>query len=85
MKLYGKVLKGRMIIVDKESVLDGTGRFQQQLERSLVEVCRELGIPVPIWVGKNTREFVRFKWTSFNADQFMEKVSFDRFEIRLEE
>lgn len=85
MKLNAKILKGTMIIMEEESVLDGQGRFQKQLETSLVEVCKKMGIPVPLWVGKNTREFARFKWTSFNSDQFFEPVKFDRFEIRLEE
>lgn len=69
--------------MEEESVLTGQGRFQKQLETSLVEVCGRLGIPVPLWVSKNTREFARFKWTSFNNDQFLEPVKFDRFEIRL--
>jgi hypothetical protein len=84
-KLNGRILKGTVIIMEEECVLSGQGRFQKQLEASLVEVCKKLGISVPLWVGKNTREFVQFKWTSFNSDQFFEPVKFDRFEIRLEE
>lgn len=84
-KLNAKIVKGTVILMQDESVLSGQGRFQKQLESSLVEVCKKLGISVPLWVGKNTREFVRFKWTSFHADQFFEPVEFDRFEIRLEE
>lgn len=85
MKLNAKIIKGTAILMEEESVLNGQGRFQKQLEASLVEVCGKLGISVPLWVGKNTREFVRFKWTAFHADQFFEPVRFDRFEIRLEE
>lgn len=84
-KLNAKIIKGTAILMEEESVLNGQGRFQKQLEASLVEVCGKLGISVPLWVGKNTREFVRFKWTAFHADQFFEPVRFDRFEIRLEE
>lgn len=85
MKLNGKLMKGTMIMVEEESVFDGQGRFQNQLERALIDVCKKVGISVPVWVGKNTREFVRFKKTSFHSDQFFESVSFDRFEIRLED
>ncbi len=83
MKLNAKLIKGTTTLMEEESVLTGQGRFQKQLETSLVEVCGRLGIPVPLWVSKNTREFARFKWTSFNNDQFLEPVKFDRFEIRL--
>lgn len=85
MKLNAKIIKGTAILMEEESILNGQDRFQKQLETSLVEVCGKLGIPVPLWVGKNTREFVRFKWTAFQADQFFEPVRFDRFEIRLME
>jgi hypothetical protein len=84
-KLIAKTMKGTMIVMEDESVLEKEGRFQKQLEASLIEVCKKMDIPVPMWLGKNTREFVRYKWTSFNSDQFFEPVQFDRFEIRLEE
>jgi len=84
-KLNAKIIKGTAILMEEEAVFTGQGRFQKQLEASLIEVCGKLGIPVPLWVSKNTREFVRFKWTAFNSDQFFEPVRFDRFEIRLME
>ncbi len=83
MKLHAKILKGTMIIKEEEAIFSGQGRFQKQLEQCLVELCKTMGISVPMWLGKNTREFVRFKWTIFHADQFFEPVMFDQFEIRL--
>lgn len=83
MKLSAKIYKGKTVLMEEESALSGQGRFQKQLENSLVEVCGRLGIPVPLWLSKNTREFARFKWTTFHDDQFLEPVMFDRFEIRL--
>lgn len=85
MKLQAKLVKGAKIIMEDEAVFNGNGGFQQQLEHSLIELCKNMGISVPMWLGKNTREFVRFKWTAFNSDQFYDKVWFDRFEIRLVE
>ena len=83
MKLEAKIFKGAKIVMEDEAIFNGQGKFQQQLERCLITLCKNMSISVPIWVGKNTREFVRFKWTSFNEDQFFDKVFFDRFEIRL--
>ena len=85
MKLTGRIYKGTVVIMENESTLSGEGKFQKQLEQSLVELCREMGISVPMWLGKNTREFSRVKWTTCNNDQFFEPVNFDRFEIRLED
>lgn len=85
MKLIAKLYKGTAVIMEEESVLKGEGKFQKQLEQSLIELCKNMGISVPMWLGKNTREFSRFKWTTFNSDQFFDPVSFDRFEIRLED
>lgn len=78
-------MKGTTIIKEEEVVLSGQGRFHKQLEDSLIELCKNMAISVPMWVGKNTREFSRFRWTTFNSDQFIEPVRFDRFMIRLEE
>jgi len=85
MKLTGRVYRGKVLLMQDESELTGEGRFQKQLEQSLVELCRKMGISVPMWLGKNTREFSRFRWTTFQNDQFFEPVNFDRFEIRLED
>lgn len=85
MKLTGRIYKGTAVIMEEESVLSGEGKFQKQLEHSLIDLCKRMGISVPMWLGKNTREFARFRWTTFNSDQFFEQVNFDRFEIRLED
>jgi len=85
MKLTGRIYRGKVLLMQDESELTGEGRFQKQLEQSLVELCRKMGISVPMWLGKNTREFSRFRWTTFQNDQFFEPVNFDRFEIRLED
>ncbi|AGC67320.1 hypothetical protein Cst_c02960 [Thermoclostridium stercorarium subsp. stercorarium DSM 8532] len=85
MKLTGRIYRGRVLLMEDEYALSGEGKFQKQLEQSLVELCRKMGISVPMWLGKNTREFARYRWTSFQNDQFLEPVNFDRFEIRLED
>lgn len=63
---------------------DSSLQFRERLEKCLIDLCREIGIPVPIWLEKNTKEFAYFKKTFFTNEQFVEKVNFDKFEIRLE-
>jgi hypothetical protein len=46
-------------------------------------LCAKLEIPVPLWLKKNTKELAIFRRTFFSSEQFMEKVWFDKFEIRL--
>mgnify|MGYP001154608194 CR=1 FL=1 len=85
MLIVGKLIKGTTLLKeDTYAIEDLEGSYQDRLEKCLVEVCRQLKIEVPLWFSKNTREFVRFRKTSFNADQFFNPVFFDRFEIKIE-
>lgn len=85
MKLVGKLIKGTNIIsekvVEKE---DNNASFRELLEANLIDLCKELDISVPLWLKRNTTEFVRFRKTSFAKDQFVESVNFDRFEIKID-
>jgi hypothetical protein len=86
MRMTGKLYKGSSVLDERVvDVDDDEGTYQDRLEKCLFEVCRLLAIEVPIWLTKNTREYVRFRRTSFNADQFFNAVHFDRFEIRIME
>jgi hypothetical protein len=58
-------------------------KWVRQLENCLVELCRRLEVPLPLWLKKNTHEFARFHQTLFFADQFVEPIHFDRMQIRL--
>ena len=46
-------------------------------------LCEEMDIPLPMWLSKNTHEFAAFRQTIFFAEQYNQKVSFDRFQMRL--
>ncbi len=85
MKIIGKLIKGTTTLDEKVYEIDDTtGTYQDRLEKCLVEVCSLLSIEVPMWLSKNTKEYVRFRRTSFYADQFFNPVLFERFEIRVE-
>ncbi|HEX3029044.1 MAG TPA: hypothetical protein VHT34_07040 [Clostridia bacterium] len=86
LKLIGKLVKETKII--KEAFVeqkDESVSFHDQLEECLVNLCKELEISVPIWLKKNTTEFGAFHKTFFSNEQFIDKVKFDRFEIRIEQ
>ena len=82
MKLEGRVFTANLLVKEKVVDLPATSEsFVKQLERSLVELCHSLEIPIPLWLKKNTFEFARFHQTLFFAEQFTEKIQFDRFQI----
>lgn len=83
LKLTGKLIKGTHMINEAAAENnDPALSFTDKLEQCLISVCKQMDIPVPPWLGKNTREFARFRRTFFFEEQFIEKVNFDRFEIR---
>lgn len=84
MILTGKLIKGTR--VTKESTIkrnEEDGSFRDLLEESFIAMCKELDVPVPLWLKKNTAEFARYRRTFFNSDQFVESIKFDRLEIRI--
>ena len=86
MKLIGKLIKGPSIIKNEYVVIEDEDiSYRELLEKCFINLCKKLNISVPMWLSKNTKEYARFKRTSFEKDQFLEKVLFDRFEIRAEE
>lgn len=85
MKLTGKIIKETTIVNEKVvERYDSNISFRELLEANLIVLCKELDISVPLWLKRNTTEFVRFRKTYFSKEQFIDSVNFDRFEIRIE-
>lgn len=76
-------LGDRLLHIVTEPLESGSADFSDRLEHSLVAACRQLNAPLPIWMSRNTREFVQFHQTLFFEDQFMEPTQFDRLQLRL--
>ncbi|NLP15352.1 MAG: hypothetical protein GX383_12940 [Clostridium sp.] len=84
MILIGRIVKGTKTIRQSTFKEDDEGAdFADLLEKGLIALCRELEIPVPLWLKKNTTEFARYRRTFFTSDQFVETVNFDKFEFKL--
>lgn len=84
MKLEGKLIVETRI--SKAAVCerdDSIQPYRDRLEQCLIGLCTQLEIPVPLWLKKNTKELGAFRRTSFDREQFLETVAFDRFEIKL--
>jgi hypothetical protein len=82
--LNGKIyVEGKL--VREASVQDNEAghSFRDKLEACLIDLCTQLDIPVPLWLKKNTRELAIFRRTFFTPEQFIDKVWFDKYEIKL--
>ena len=84
MKLEGRLfIANRMSEIKEVETPDNEGEaYSVRLERALVELCRQMDIPVPMWMKKNTHEFAAFRQTIFFKEQYTENVRFDRFQIK---
>ena len=76
-------VENRMTEIKTVTTEDVDASYSKRLEKALVELCRQLDIPVPMWMKKNTKEFAAFGQTIFFSEQYTEKVRFDRFQIRV--
>lgn len=83
MVLNGKLFIEGKIVKEMNTEAQENLPFRDKLEKCLLDLCGGLDIPVPLWLKKNTRELAIFRRTFFSGEQFMEKIWFDKFEIRL--
>ena len=84
-------LEGRLFIANRMTEIktvtteDTDTSYARSLETALIELSRQLDIPVPMWMKKNTKEFAAFGQTIFFREQYTEDVRFDRFQIKVTE
>ena len=84
MTLEGRLfVANRMTEIKEVTTEDTDSSYSKRLEKALVELCRQMDIPVPMWMKKNTHEFAAFHQTIFFDEQYPEKVKFDSFQIKM--
>ena len=87
MRLEGCIISGNrrigILSIELEPEQSGGPPFSKRLDTALLSLCKEMNVPLPIWLSKNTREFAHFHQTCFFPEQFAEECHFDRFSIRL--
>ena len=69
----------RSVIIPDEREINRTRKVLDCLE----EACRQLDLPVPIWLETNIREFGTRARTRFLPDSFMESIPYDCVEIQV--
>ncbi|MBR1796456.1 MAG: hypothetical protein IJ757_00350 [Clostridiales bacterium] len=84
MILEGRIFKGnRLLHIHEVKYENPKVSFSKELEEALIILCREMDIPVPMWMKKNTHEFAAFHQTIFFDEQYPEKVKFEKFQIKM--
>jgi len=81
MKLWGKILVDSKI--KKDIVVESNSRdnYQENLKICIMEICDKLDIEKPYWLPTNVKEYNQRGKTRFTKDNFIEEISFDKFEI----
>lgn len=80
-RMWGILRKKQKIV--KDITLAAGSATDEDVRACVLEMCRQLDIPNPIWLSKQEGEMERFGRTSFHADNFIESIGFDRFEIEI--
>lgn len=82
-RLWGKIYKKNKMIKQYEYTCNEDIAYQKQLTKCIVAICYKFDIQKPYWLNRNLKEYNRIKKTSFNQDNFIEKIDFDKFEIEV--
>ncbi len=77
-RLWVRKVKGQRVIDSGTEPCDPSDP-----QRALMEICRRMDVPRPIWLGKHQREYEQFLRTHFTQDHFVEPIAFTRLEIEL--
>ena len=84
MKLWAKIFKIHKIVSDvvREETLARPSDFDD-IFPILQEFCRELDLACPVLLQNHLSDFNKFGRVVFRKSDFMEDVSFDKFEIEI--
>lgn len=84
MKIWAKVYKNHKIIDQAVQEFDSARPDSADGWREpLIALCKPLDVACPVLLSKHVAELKRFSRTVFFPSDFIESVSFDRFEIEI--
>ena len=77
-KLWARKLRGQKILSSDTEPCD-----PEDPQAALMEICRRMDVPRPLWLTKHQKEFDAFRRTAFTQDHFVERIAFTKLEIEL--
>ena len=83
MKIWAKILKQHKIISEAVREFPARPSDAAGWMPVLTELTKPLDLACPVLLAKHVQELARFNRTFFTPADFMESVSFDRFEVEI--
>lgn len=83
MKLWGKIIINNKLYMHDVSDDIDTKDYMLLADKTLEDLCKKLDISIPYWLDKNKSEYLKRMKTAFTADNFIEGIDFDKFEIEV--
>ena len=83
MKIWAKILKHHKIINEAVREFPARPSDAKGWNRILAELTKPLDLACPVLLDKHVQELARFNRTVFAQSDFIESVSFDKFELEI--
>ena len=81
LKIWGKLVKDNRIIVDEVAIALEEDSYQENLKTCITELCYKFDISTPYFLKSNVNEYNKRRKTSFDENNFIEEINFDKFLI----
>ncbi len=81
LKIWGKIITNNKIVIDDVATSDVEESYQENLKICITELCNKFDISKPYWLPANLEEYNKRSKTSFNQDNFIDDIDFDKFMI----
>lgn len=81
LKIWGKLVNDNRIIQDEVTMSEVENSYQENLKACISELCYNFDISTPYWLKSNVNEYNRRRKTSFDENNFIEEIHFDKFTI----
>lgn len=81
LKIWGKLISDNRIIKDEVSMCEAYDSYQENLKACITELCYRFDISTPYWLNPNVNEYNKRHKTSFDENNFIEEIYFDKFII----
>ena len=83
MRIWAKILKHHKIMQEAVREYPARPLDAQDWSRLIADIAKPLDLACPVLLEKHVQELFRFNRTWFTQADFIESVSFDRFELEI--
>ena len=83
MRFWARIFHENHLLRDQTAEITGPESRTAKVFAGLELCCRELDLPVPIWLKNNVKDFQRVAKTRFRQDSFIESIDFDYLEFQV--